>query len=177
MSEEISDQDLKPIEIALASLVPAPPRIDRDQLFFRAGQASARQKGLFWPWTSGILGLVAASLALVMIFRPKPEPVIRIVAVPKEIRPGPMKTNPQDQGQLAASFVGDRETHRPMQSKNAALQDQLIRWGLDGLASPPVAANARPPLTMENLLNSAPAKPDNPGRFLLKDSFKSGGKL
>jgi len=53
MSESTSDPKLAALEKSLTALVPVPGRIDRDQLLFRAGQASVRTR--FWLWPTRFL--------------------------------------------------------------------------------------------------------------------------
>ncbi len=48
------------LERALGGLKPASTPLNRDRLMFRAGQASARQKQVFWPALSGGLSILLA---------------------------------------------------------------------------------------------------------------------
>jgi hypothetical protein len=90
MSREEEDriEDLKDVEAALASLVPRGGRIDRDRLMFLAGQASVgarAQNGIRhaarWAWPSGFAAMtaVAATLLVMLLARPEPQAVVRIV--------------------------------------------------------------------------------------------------
>src|SRR5439155_12790155 len=82
MSESTSDPKLAALEKSLTALVPVPGRIDRDQLLFRAGQASVRTRPWLWPTSTALLAVVASVLGTALIMRPAPAPVDRIVYVP-----------------------------------------------------------------------------------------------
>src|SRR6516164_3350970 len=84
MPEETYDPELATVESALASLAPSAGRLDRDQLLFRAGQASARQ--LRWPWAvaSALLAALAIGLGVIAFWRSEPQRGERIVYVQVE---------------------------------------------------------------------------------------------
>ena len=103
--EEDRVPDLKDIEAALASLAPRGDRIDRDRLMFLAGQASvggrtgdvpttsvgmapgvaprvAPRGRWAWPASLAAVSALAATLLVMLVVRPGPQVVERIVEVP-----------------------------------------------------------------------------------------------
>jgi hypothetical protein len=83
--------DLKSVEAQLASLFPRVDRLDRDRLIFLAGQASSAGpewpgRGVVrrwaWPAAFSAMTALAASLAMMLVSRPAPQIVERIVPVP-----------------------------------------------------------------------------------------------
>jgi hypothetical protein len=78
-------EDLTPLEAALARVVPAPARLDRDALMYAAGRASAKRSRL-WPVVAA--GFAMLSLALgVHLASDKP----RVVETPVYVRePSPV---------------------------------------------------------------------------------------
>jgi hypothetical protein len=178
MSEEIPNENLKSFESALGALVPTPPRIDRDQMFFRAGQASLRPRPWLWQGATGVLAVASAILAVFLAYRPHPEAITRIVHVPMQL---PADSKVADSRAVAptsevTSFAKEWEDHRHERSKSVTLQEHLARWGLDALASPPIAARAEPRLTIENLLNSPSGLRKAPQPFNLENLIPKGGK-
>ena len=176
MSEESNPQDVKGIEAALGALAPAPVRIDRDGLMFRAGQASTGRHRWAWPAAAGALAAVAATLAMVLVPRPRPEPEQRIVYVEVEKKPVkvPEKTEPPVQVARAAQERLVRDDLPRARIGYFKLRDELLRWGLDALASPPVAITIEPPLTIEKLLGEAPKRHEVTPWFPLKNLFMLG---
>ncbi len=144
MSDETNstDPDLKAIETALGSLVPAQSRIDRDRVMFRAGQASVRRPrtGLL-TWSA-----IAASLALVVVCevlltgrRPLPPTVVVIrepAAPPIESRSEPAA--------IDEPIAPPIERYLSLgQTAYERLAAQVLRYGLDGLpASPAIGSSA-----------------------------------
>ena len=70
MSQESFDPKLIALESALASLAPAAGAINRDKLFFHAGQRAASRRGWLWPCATVTLALVSAALGLVVTLGP-----------------------------------------------------------------------------------------------------------
>lgn len=67
------DTDLTAFESVLRGLDPAPVRLDRDALMFRAGQSHAPARtrpALGWPLATAALALVAAGQAALLAIRP-----------------------------------------------------------------------------------------------------------
>ena len=138
MSEDIHDEGLAGLEAALAKLAPRSPAFDRDRLLFRAGQESARRPSRLWPWATGLLGAVAAGLAALLVLRPDPQPIERVVhvpvkqeapavhtaAVPPVVPPAPKDSNED------STVAAERARFGAYQ-----LQREALRWGIDGLPS------------------------------------------
>jgi hypothetical protein len=160
------DPAMAGLEAALAALVPMPGRINRDVLLFRAGQASVRGRRWLWPGAAAVLGLVAATLGVLVLVRPAPQPVERVIVVrvrepaPPESVPAPPAAKPEPA--LPVTVAATRE---PM--NYAQLEKQILRWGLDGVpAPPPPAAPSEPPLTRDYLLGASP--PSSPFEALFR---------
>jgi hypothetical protein len=133
-SEEPARPDLTSLEAALASLVPRPARLDRDALFFRAGQRSAPRRWL-WPCATAVSTLTAAVLGVLLALRPQPPVVERIVPVPTP-EASPREAEPPE--------ASDPWTPR------RRLQEHLLRQELDGLGEfdpDPPSPGATPLLT------------------------------
>jgi hypothetical protein len=85
--------DLKALEAKIAALRPRTDRLDRDRLVFLAGQASTRGVAPIsyarwgWPVSFSAMTALAASLLLMLITRPEPRVVERVVRVPVTVEP------------------------------------------------------------------------------------------
>lgn len=166
---ETSDPGLTRFEEALKSLAPAPACLDRDQLLFRAGQASSRRRGWVWPAASAVLAAVALTLGALLVFRSAPPPIERIIQVPAP------PTQPMDRPLLEDSpSVPDAVTAVPRPPGYLRLRDEVLRWGADGLPQPaPVPPTDVPRLPLEDLLDG-PHRPPFPR---LETSIKPGDAL
>jgi hypothetical protein len=137
MSEETPDPELTELERALAGLTPAPGQFDRDRLMFRAGQASAPRRGWVWPSATAAFAVLAAVLGVALVNRPTPATIERTVyvEVPAPMPPvaPPAPLSPADTGPVAAA--GREPSHE--QTDAARLRNQVLRWGVDALPSPP----------------------------------------
>jgi hypothetical protein len=174
MSENIRDEGLAELEAALAGLAPRPPDLDRDRLLFRAGQESAPRRGRLWPWAAGLLAAVAAGLGAVLILRPDPPPVERVVYVPAKEEATPVQ--PVAARPVAPAAPADGDEAAPGAAERARfgafqLQRQVLRWGIDalpcGTAPRDVASPGKGP----------PPLPDVPRYHPLRVSLQSGGEL
>jgi hypothetical protein len=129
---------LSALEQELRRLSPREAALDRDALFFRAGQASARTRWL-WPAATAASSLAAVVLAAVVAFQPPPQAAERVVYVPVE-RPAPA---PRPSAVTAAEErpepAGPPSEQIPAYHR---LQEHLLRWGLDGLGQPAAPAPA-----------------------------------
>ncbi len=106
--------DLKPIESALAILVPQPARLDRDRLLYEAGRLAGRsgrsnRRRFVWP---AIAAALAAMLVVSLVARPEPRIVERIVRVPVEA-PSPVARAESDVPPGPAVAVAVVRQHEP----------------------------------------------------------------
>jgi hypothetical protein len=148
MPEPPLSGDLKALEARLRGLTPAAAP-DRDRLMFEAGRASAR-RGWAWPLAAVTASLTAAVLAVVLLTRPGPTPTERIVYLPAPAeRPEAPPSAPVEPPVRSAEPPSAPQTL----SRYQRLQDQLLRWDLDGLPSA-TAAPAPPAPSRDDLLRS-----------------------
>jgi hypothetical protein len=145
------DPELSGIEDALGSIAPAPSRLDRDRLMFRAGQAANRPSPFgqrLWVAIAASTGLVALGEAALLARRPHPQVVERVVVV-REPAPTPLVRH--DDRTTAQSPPSQRlpASERPSSLGSTAserLASQVLRYGLDGLPTPPSYAGSGPAL-------------------------------
>jgi len=133
--------ELKAIEAALGSLVPARSRIDRDRVMFRAGQASVRRSRLgllTWNSIAASLALLALGEGILLVHRPAPKTVV----VFREPATAPI-------GPLAEPSVAEAPASLPIerslslgQTAYERLAAQVLRYGLDGLPASPTAVSS-----------------------------------
>jgi len=172
----LNEHDLKmaALEAALAALVPMPGRLNRDALLFRAGQASVRGRPWLWPAATAALGLAAAALGVLVMVRPAPAPVERIVYVAvKEAPPGPAASVPAPPPPALELVVASEPSVGKVPITYLQLEQQVLRWGLDGVpATPEPPPSSAPPMTRESLLRAAPAPPPFPNLFHLGSFFQ-----
>jgi hypothetical protein len=168
-------QEVNAIEAALAALTPLPGRIDRDQLMFRAGQAAAPRRHWFWPSATAALAVVSASLVAAWCLWPAPQTVEQMVSR-RVVQPPPAPPRATLPAELqpteaVVSTPADYASPRgPL-----TLQDQVLRWGLDGLPDlPPVPPVHEQPLTVDSLLGTTP-KPSNKAYFFNLEHWFNGG--
>lgn len=143
------DPELNTIEAALGSLAPARSRIDRDRVMFRAGQAAVRPSSSgrrTWVAIAASLALIALGEAAVLAHRPPPQVIETVVVVhePETTRVGP----PPGRAVIPAPVLPEA---RPPggylglgQTTHQRLAGQVLRYGLDGLSAPPLAAWSDP---------------------------------
>jgi len=167
MSESTSDPKLAALEKSLAALVPVPGRIDRDQLLFRAGQASVRSRPWLWPAATALSIVVAASLGTVLALRPAPAPVERVVYVPV---PQPAESSvgaPQGVASAANarldSSTEDAENLWASSAEYIKERNLAIRWGVEALPGPSIASASQTP-TVESMLG-LPERKFEPGKL------------
>jgi hypothetical protein len=171
MSDGTPDRDLAGLEAALKGLGPAPARLARDRLLFRAGQLSARPTGCWvWPAATAALALVATGLATALLLRPAPGPVAPVIihAPPRQLPrptdrpPVPAEHTPEPEprpGPPEAVAMGSE----PPPDGYLRLRDQVLRWGVEALPGPaPTAAAPPSPLTTRDLPELAPERPAPP---------------
>jgi hypothetical protein len=144
---EPTDAGLNEIAAALAALRPTAPALARDRLLFRAGRASAPRS---WPWrlAAAASTTAAAVLAALLIFRPAPPPLVQTVNVPV----APQTPSVGDTAPLPPAPAEAESPPYPWPSTPyRRAENDLLRWGLDGLAPPPPASS---PETRDSLLKS-----------------------
>jgi hypothetical protein len=171
MSQRSSEPNLTDIESALAGLVPVPSRLDRDQLMFNAGVASARSAPVrrwVWPSVAAAFAIGMISETLILAIRPGPRVIERIVVVREpahaapasapantaELRPAPaatlVDTRSPERPSFAASWVGTPDYRR--------MEDLVLRLGLDAFperASPRLPRSDRTVSPIDNSAESA----------------------
>jgi hypothetical protein len=158
MSREAeTPQELKSLEAALGSLKPAALRVERDQLMYQAGQAAVpvpastiARPSWFWPASTAGMSAVAATLLMLLVSRPAPQVVERVVYLPAKPSTGALtdpamapgtdsppsppaiiKTAPRDfSGGLLTFAASDR---RP---EYLQLRDQVLAFGVDTWQKP-----------------------------------------
>jgi hypothetical protein len=144
MSERPQDPELTAVEAALRDLRPRPEALDRAVLMYRAGRASAR--GRLWPAATALASAVALVLGIVLLLRPAPPVVERVVYLPAPAEGG--RGEPADHAPQTPRDGGDGGSW----SSYVHLQEEVLDRGLDGLPPPP-AAPEQPP-SVESLLRS-----------------------
>ena len=146
MSEQNLSEEILAVERALGSLKPAPSRINRDQLMFQAGQASAGRRSRVWPAASLVMALLAVTLGVLLLSRPAPEPRERIIYVTQVVPQREPVKPPLEQAVAAAPekrlALGEMSYLR--------LRDKVLAQGVDAL--PSFSSGARERETLEDLL-------------------------
>lgn len=166
--------DLSRMEAALAGLTPVPARVDRDRLMFQAGQAGARNSPA-WPIVSGILGVATAALVIVVLAYPRTRVVERVVYVspppaPTSPEQAPVAKLPTAQPPAIAAWF-ERSDDLPYRNPYEALEEQLLRWGLDGLPDVTPGVPSEPPVTVDSLLGVPAERDKAPSWFPLSSWF------
>ncbi|HLN29679.1 MAG TPA: hypothetical protein VK395_18180 [Gemmataceae bacterium] len=135
MSPETHDPELAALAKALTSLAPSPGKIDRDQVLFRAGQASTARRGRFWLGASGGVAVLGMVLGTTAFLRPAPQETERIVYLRPEPSPAPAPPEAEQSTSLAEADAlppanGDPRTEQ-FTCRN--LEQLVLRWGVDAL--------------------------------------------
>ncbi len=141
---EFSEPELTGLEASLARLRPQVGSLNRDQVLFRAGQASVR-RGWVWPAAAMSFGLAAIALALAWWAQPGPAPEVRVVYLSAPAAPAP----------APPAVIPEKEKPLPQGPALAYLhlREQLLRLGVDSLPSlPPLPPGTEPgPLKLKDL--------------------------
>jgi hypothetical protein len=173
MSQRSSDPELKDIESALGVLVPVASRLNRDELMFQAGVASAvvsARRPWVWPSIAAALAVALVSESLVLAVRPGERVIERIVVVhapvpaaprsPMEVAPSPV---PVDfPGYVPASGEESSRSSWVLNSDYHRLQELVLRFGLDALPERPSSLLSRSDGQVD------PMKPPAPSAGLLR---------
>ena len=132
------------LESALAGLVPAAPRLDRDALMYAAGRAS-RPRRLLWPLLACGFALVAIVTEIRLETR-TPEVIERIVVV-HESTPASSPTETGSDGQSGAEPIDREQLHGPYGSPYLELRRQILLHGDLPMPTSPgnIPADAGPP--------------------------------
>jgi hypothetical protein len=144
MSEAHDHPEMNALEASLGKLSPSPAALDRDQLMFQAGRASARLRWL-WPAVAGTASLTAAALALVLVFRPVPVSVVeqRVVVIRQQAPPA-VPAHPETPPEPWVETSAPVEDEPPLpQAEYLRRRQEVLRWGVDML--PPLAPGGPPP--------------------------------
>lgn len=141
---------LQRFEAELASLSPGRLQLDRDRVMFLAGQASvspmvALPSPYRWQWPTAFSAMtaLAASLMLIIVLRPQPQALERIVyrsgPAPQgdpspNIRADTLEPSPFDA--LASNVKHDGHlSHQPSDSVYLRQRDQVLAMGIEGWAN------------------------------------------
>ncbi|SRR6266478_3276557 len=171
MSDSTTDPKLAALEKSLSALVPAPGRIDRDQLLFRAGQASARRPQRLWPCAMALVSVIAVGLGLALMIRPEPRVIERVVFVSPESQAPASGSTGSTPLPNATAVQNKTESSRELWVSSAGYvqqRDQAIRWGVDALPPSGSIDSTAPALSIESLLGMPKEKLDQPSLFPLQ---------
>jgi hypothetical protein len=157
MSDHIHQAELAALEAALKGLAPAPATLDRDQLFFRAGQASLPRRRWLTRVTIASLTLAVGILAALLVLQPQPQRVEHVVVVtvpvPTPMQPVDVPVAPPPES------LPDPSTPAPLtpvfSTHYLRTRDQALRWGVESLPEPdptPLADLPQRPTSMLDLL-------------------------
>jgi hypothetical protein len=188
MSEPVYNDDRRdagPTELAafhaaLERLTPAPDGINIARLLFRAGQLSAPRRSWAWPCAAAASMMLTVALASVLLLRPAPQPVERIVTVYV-----PTATQQPPQAEPSKSSTGETPVPPPpsppvSEGKEGSdgdylqLRRQVLAHGLGALPPPQPWPAAAPADDADTLLD-LPRGSREPWLLRLKRSLQSGG--
>src|SRR5262249_51406982 len=152
MSEPCRERGLRELESALAALAPAPARIDRDRVLFRAGQRNVASRVRLWQGTAAMCALLGAGLTVTWALQPRPAAEIRVVRVEVPLPvPAPEESAPipvQPPGPSVVPAVGGDAADAKIMLAYLHLQQQVMRFGPDAIPSRATAtAPVGPPRT------------------------------
>ena len=142
MSSKALDPELKALEAALKGLSASAGGLNRDELFFRAGQAAAPDKGgHIWPGVAAVMACVAAALGFALALRPATRVEQIIVRVPSP----PPESAPTEVPAAAASTPAPSAEQRDarVDADYLRVREQVLRWGVESL--PPATSIQRSP--------------------------------
>jgi hypothetical protein len=142
MSPETHDPELASLAAGLAKLAPSAGRLDRDQLLFRAGRASAGQRGWLWPGVAAFLALTLGAIGLAEWLGPAPQRVERVVyrRIEPPASPAEQIADRQPATPYAAPNTSDQAEAPLTEQSYARMQRLVFAFGVDALPNPPAAA-------------------------------------
>jgi hypothetical protein len=159
MSHQPIEPDLKRLADRLSDLSPSPGGLSRDRLLFQAGRAVADRASRSWRTTALLLTGFSLYLGFRLIQAPdEPERIVvdRVVYVPAPAAPSPegpsesvaasARPAPSPQAAPAAVFAFAAPQEDSPAERYQRLQDNLARWGLDGVGVRPAVAPASRPV-------------------------------
>jgi len=141
MPEQERDERMNEAIALLSRLSPEGLSVDRDRLFFRAGEASARGEGsakprwegAFWPAAAAVMAFVAAGLGVALA---RHEPEVRIVYVERPAIENDGRANlPKEK--VSHSLAVERHAHdaESTYQRSAGQRAEWLSQG-DGLIHP-----------------------------------------
>jgi hypothetical protein len=144
MSPETHDPELAALAKALTALAPAAGRLGRDQLLFRAGQASAKRQGWLWPGVAAFLALVVGAVGLSDVLRPAPQRVQCVLyqRVQPPLSPAELLANNQAAPRASMGRPSEETEARDAALTYLRLQRLVLAWGADALPNPPATASS-----------------------------------
>jgi len=171
MSESTADPKLAALEKSLSALVPVPGRIDRDQLLFRAGQASVRRPQWLWPCATALVSVIAVGLGTALMVRPGPRVIERVVFVSPESQAPASDSTGSASLPNATAVQTKTESSGELWANSAGYvqqRDQAIRWGVEALPPSGWIDSTGPSLSIESMLGMPKEKLDQPSLFPLQ---------
>jgi hypothetical protein len=141
------DEPLNDLERALRALAPAPARLDRDGVMYRAGQAAAdarRFRGGWWaPLAASLVALAGAGLGSAATMALRPPRVVERLVVVREPAPTPATSRPElavTPAPVPSPAPLPRSFDPVPDSGPARLRWLVARYGADALPEPPALA-------------------------------------
>jgi hypothetical protein len=131
------ENQMTPLEAALAALDPRPAALDRDRLMFLAGQRSVRRRGWGWMSLSAVLASAATLLAVLLLYHPRPQ-IVYVHA-------------PDVQPQQAPVLVVNDDRWNE-QIKALQVRNEMLHRGVEALPEPARFDERVPPLTIDSLM-------------------------
>lgn len=152
MPESNLDPELTALAGALASLSPALPALNRDQLFFEAGRRAARPRPRPWGWplATGLCATVAVGLGLRLATAPEPVHGPQVVYVQVPVKPVTELSAPP--ASISTAFADHGPIHPAAEALR--LRELRILWGEN--APPRVSASMPANEPVELLLGLTP---------------------
>src|SRR5262249_24977050 len=134
--------ELENFASALAALAPTAGRLRRDQLLFRAGQASVSRGKWIWPASTALLAIVSAGLGIIAWRPPEVRWQERVVYVHEAAPPGGAVElgggmhpgSPRSFEMAASAIESDGQSSSPISWY--PLEQAALRWGVDGIPDP-----------------------------------------